>query len=107
MSEFETTLDDEPTSTLCVIYDGREGRIAHIHEFIGDGTGMFGPEGETERERIAFEFIKGREQSRDLRALHPSPGLQFEPEALYKVDPSSQEIVKVREVRKSLRDLQK
>ena len=41
------------------------------HEFIGDGAGLFGPEGEEERARIALEGVKRyRKNAGRLRVLH-------------------------------------
>ena len=56
--EFESSEKKKaPRSLVCVVYDPRDGRIVHGHVFVGDGTGLFGPEGREERER---ETLEGR-----------------------------------------------
>ena len=46
--EFQSTQKKTaPQSHVCVIYDPHDGRIVHGHVFVGEGTGLFGPEGVT------------------------------------------------------------
>lgn len=88
MDEFESTHDDRPpTSQTSVVYDPRNGRIVYAHEFIGDGAGLFGPEGEEERARIALEGVKRyRKDAGHLRVLHVPRNFRFDARTLYRVD---------------------
>jgi hypothetical protein len=74
-------------SHVCVLYDPRDGRIVHGHIFVGNGTGMFGPKGQAERERETREG--GQRNHGDiskLKLLHAPGGFRFEPNTKYKVD---------------------
>ena len=45
MLEFDSTFEEPPPRVeICVVYDRRNGRIVSMHQFVGDGTGLFGPE---------------------------------------------------------------
>jgi hypothetical protein len=83
-----------PQSHVCVIYDPRDGRIVHGHIFVGDGTGMFGPKGQAERER---ETLDGAQRNHGdvsrFRALHVPSGFRFEPNTKYRVDTKSSALV--------------
>jgi hypothetical protein len=91
MNEFESTRDEKPpTSQTSVVYDPRNGRIVYVHEFIGDGTGLFGPKGEEERARIALEGVKRhRKDAGRLRVLHVPRNFRFDDRTLYCVDVKS------------------
>jgi len=88
MNEFESTRDEKPpTSQTSVVYDPRNGRIVYVHEFIGDGTALFGPKGEEERARIALEGVKRHRKDTDrLRVLHVPRNFRFDDRTLYRVD---------------------
>src|SRR5512134_3059662 len=95
MSEIESTFEDERRhiSTICVVYDERDGRIVHTHEFIGDGSGIFGREGREEQERMALDFVKRHEEPQRLKVMQAPPDFQLEPETVHCVDQSSGQIV--------------
>ncbi len=66
----------------CVVYDRRNGRIVSMHQFVGDGTGLFGPEGREERERIARETVKQQHQDvgeADRVVMHAPPDFRPNP----------------------------
>jgi hypothetical protein len=85
--EFHSTLKETPISETCVIYDKRDGRIILVHEFIGDGTGLYGPQGKDERARIALEAARhNRDSSEALQVLHLERNFQPAPNTLYRVD---------------------
>jgi hypothetical protein len=88
MNEFESTLKgDAPTSQTVAVYDAGDGRIVYTHEFIGDGKGLFGPEGRAERERTALEAAERHGQRHDrLRVLHLPTGFRFENNKFHSVD---------------------
>ncbi len=94
MDEFESTHDDRPpTSQTSVVYDPRNGRIVYTHEFIGDGDGPFGPEGEEEQARIALEGVKRyRKDAGRLRVLHVPSNFRFDDRTLYRVDVDAGEL---------------
>ena len=49
--EFESSEQkNAPRSHVCVVYDPRDGRIVHGHEFVGGGAGLFDPDGREERD---------------------------------------------------------
>lgn len=88
MSEFETTVEEDRDSVIehCVVFDPSDGRVVHVHQFIGDGSGLFGPDGQAERERIAMERVRARGPVERLEALHLPSGFRPDREVLYKVD---------------------
>jgi hypothetical protein len=93
--EFESTETQKaPPSHVCLVYDPRDGRIVHGHEFIGDGTGLFGPDGQKERERETLEGARRNhgDVSR-LRVLHVPAGFRFAPNVAYRVDLESSRLV--------------
>ena len=70
--EMQSTLRDEnPKSEICVVYDSSSGRIVLVHEFIGDGTGLYGPEGREERARITSKMPEASCCSRSLTGAAP------------------------------------
>ncbi len=97
MLEFESTLEEPPPSVeICVVYDQRNGRILSMHQFVGDGTGLFGPEGKDERERLALHTV--RQEHRDVsdadrRVMHTPPDFRLEPQTIYRVDLDTSSLV--------------
>ena len=93
--EFESSEKKKaPQSLVCVAYD-REGRIVHGHIFVGDGTGLFGPEGREERERETLEGARrnhGKIISR-LRVLHAPATFRLAPNVAYRVDVKAGQLV--------------
>jgi len=98
MIEFESTFDEQPpTVELCVVYDQRDGRIVHMHGFVGDGkTGIFGPDAREERERTALDLAKRGGESEHLRVMHAPPSFRLEPEVLHRVDVASGQLEPIR-----------
>lgn len=93
--EFESTDGKQPPpSHVCVVYDPRDGRIVHGHEFVGDGAGLFGPDGREERERDTLEGARRNhgDVSR-FRVLHVQPGFRFAPNVAYRVDTRSGRLI--------------
>ena len=90
MLEFESILDEPPPIVeICVVYDQRNGRILSMHQFVGDGTGLFGPEGTDERERLALHTI--RQQHRDVgeadrKVMHAPADFHPAHRTIYRVD---------------------
>jgi hypothetical protein len=107
MEEFESTTDAERSliSTVCVVYDERDGRVIHVHEFVGDGTGLFGGDGEEDRSRMALETARQHTAPEALRTLHVPRDVRLESEKVYRVDLVSQTLVVREPKRPSLRDL--
>jgi hypothetical protein len=93
--EFESTEKKKiPHSNVCIIYDPRDGRIVHGHEFVGDGTGLFGPEGKKEREAQTLEGAhRNHGDVSRLRVLHAPTGFQFAPNVAYRVDTKSGSLI--------------
>ncbi len=95
--EFESSEKKKaPLSLVCVVHD-RDGRIVHGHVFIGDGTGLFGPEGREERERETLEGARrnhGDSVSR-LRVLHAPATFRFVPNVAYRVDTKAGRLVEL------------
>jgi hypothetical protein len=93
--EFESSEKKKaPPSLVCVAYN-REGRIVHGHIFVGDGTGLFGPEGREERERETLEGARrnhGNIVSR-LRVLHAPATFRLAPNVAYRVDVKAGQLV--------------
>ena len=97
--EFQSTLQDQPPqSETCVVFDQRDGRIVLVHEFIGDGTGLYGPQGGEERARITLDSARHRhKEPGQLQVLHLPRDFRWEPQTLYRVDvPSGKLVVRAR-----------
>jgi hypothetical protein len=93
--EFESTEKKKaPPSHVCVVYDPRDGRIVHGHEFVGDGPGLFGPEGREEREQQTLEGARRNhgDVSR-LRVFHVATDFRFLPNVAYRIDKKSDRLV--------------
>jgi hypothetical protein len=88
MIEFESTREGKPpTSETSVVYDARDGTIVYVHEFIGDGKGVYGAEGQTERGRVALERARHHLGSAaQLEVLHLPRDFHFARDTLYRVD---------------------
>jgi len=86
--EFESTLrKTAPPSHVCVIYDPRDGRIVHGHVFVGEGTGLFGPDGRAARERETLEGARHNHGDvSHLKVLHAPKDFRFAPAVAYRVD---------------------
>ena len=97
MLEFESTLEEPPPSVeICVVYDQRNGRILSMHQFVGDGTGLFGPEGTDERERMALHTV--RQEHRDVgdadrKVMHAPPDFRPEARTIYRADLDTSSLV--------------
>jgi hypothetical protein len=93
--EFESTEKKKaPSSHICVVYDPRDGRIIHGHEFVGDGTGVFGPDGNEEREQQTLEGARRNHGNLSrLKVLHVPANFRFTPNAAYRVDPKAGRLV--------------
>src|SRR4249919_1364835 len=93
--EFESSEKNKaPRSLVCVVHD-RNGRIVHGHGFVGDGTGLFGPQGRAERERETLEGARrnhGDVVSR-LRVLHAPATFRFVSNVAYRVDTKAGRLV--------------
>ena len=93
--EFESTeKKTAPPSRVCVVYDPRNGRIVHGHVFVGEGTGLFGPEGREERERETLDGARRNhgDVSR-LKVLHVPAEFRMARDVAYRVDTKSQRLV--------------
>lgn len=84
-----------PASHVCVIYDPADGRVVHVHEFIGTG---FDPD---ECGRTALATVRSLHDPAPsnatapweaLRILHAPRGFQLRPGAI-RVDLAKNEIV--------------
>jgi hypothetical protein len=96
MIEVISTLEEKPQQIhYCVVYDEQTGAIVSRHGFVGDGTGLFGVDGQAERARIALERAKQRHKSAPLRVMHPPRDFEFEPDVLHRVDVKHGKLVSV------------
>jgi hypothetical protein len=73
-------------TTTCVVYDEIDGRIVHVHQFLGDGTGIFGPDGEKEQKEMALSMARQHTDPSRLRTLIAPADFQPEDGKLYRVD---------------------
>jgi hypothetical protein len=81
------------------MYDSSSGRIVLVHEFIGDGTGLYAPQGREERARITLEDARKHPASpAHLQVLHLEPGFKWAPETLYRVDVSAGKLISHRKL---------
>lgn len=93
--EFESTEKTQaPPSQVCIVYDPRDGRIVHGHVFVGEGSGLFGPDGREARER---ETLDGARRNHGdvsyCRTVHVPAGFRFERNVAYRVDPKTERLV--------------
>jgi len=93
--EFESTeKKTAPRSYVCVVYDPRDGRIVHGHEFVGQGPGLFGQEGRDERER---ETLEGARRNHGdvtrFRVFHAPADFRFALNVAYRVDVAANRMV--------------
>ena len=88
MIEFESTHEGKvPVSETSVVYDARDGVIVYVHEFIGDGTGLYGAGGKAERARLALESARRHLGiGGQLEVLHLPRDFRFARDTLYRVD---------------------
>jgi hypothetical protein len=97
MLEFESTFEEPPpTIEICVVYERRTGRILSMHQFVGDGTGLFGPEGRKERERMALDTVKehlAEVSEVDRTVMHVPSDFRLEPMTVYRVDVAKERLV--------------
>jgi hypothetical protein len=98
--EIQSTLREENSkSETCVVYDAGSGRIVLVHEFIGDGTGLYGHEGREERARISLEDARKHPAApARLQVLHLESGFKLSPGTLYRVDVSAGKLVSHRQL---------
>ncbi|HZN00648.1 MAG TPA: hypothetical protein VFB70_14700 [Pyrinomonadaceae bacterium] len=80
--------DEERPAHVCVVYDPKTGRVAHVHEFFGKGF----KQDECERAALATVTKLGHIKTAGLKVLHP-PELKLGPDMTIRVDPKSLEIV--------------
>ena len=80
--------DDERPSHVCVVYDPKTGRVAHVHEFVGKG---FKKE---ECERMALDTVAslGHVKATGLKVLHPTE-VKLDRNTTLRVNPKSLEII--------------
>lgn len=83
--------DEETPARVCVVYDPKTGRVAHVHEFFGKGFK------EEECARAALDTVAslGNVKITGLKVLH-RPELKHEPDTMLRVNPKSLEIVKTK-----------
>ena len=89
MIEIESTTQENEQVSYCVVYEKNSGRIVSKHGFIGDGTGLFGPDGKDERSRTALDVAQRHHPAKKLLVMHPPLDFRFEPTMLYRVDVKS------------------
>jgi hypothetical protein len=80
--------DGAPQAHICVVYDRKDGRVVHVHEFFGR---CFEP---TEFARMALDTVEslGRVKTAGLKVLH-APTLRIKPETVLRVDLASLKII--------------
>jgi hypothetical protein len=83
--------DDEAPARVCVVYDPKSGRVAHVHEFFGKGFK------EEECARVALDTVAslGNVKVTGLKVLHPAE-LKHEPDTMLRINPKTLEIVKTK-----------
>ena len=82
--------DEERPAHVCVVYDPKTGRVAHVHEFFGKGF----KQEECERAALDTAAKVGHIKTAGLKVLHP-PELKHGPDMSLRVNPKSLEILTV------------
>jgi hypothetical protein len=91
MAKGKKVLDEEdgaPQTHICVVYDRKDGRVVHVHEFFGRS---FEP---MEYARMALDTVASlaRVKTAGLKVLH-APTLKIKPETVLRVDLASLKII--------------
>jgi len=89
------------TIAIVVLYDPRDGKIAHIHGSAVDAGSTLPDHATIEKEArdyLARYADKGRPRTRKLSVLHVDPK-SFKPRASYKVDPKKRVLVEAKRSR--------
>jgi hypothetical protein len=87
--------DEDRPAHVCVVYDPKTGRVAHVHEFYGTGFN------EDDCERAALDTVAslGHVKTTGLKVLHP-PELNYEQDTMLRVNPKSLELVAKKKIRR-------
>jgi len=80
--------ENESPAHVCVVYDPKTGRVAHVHEFYGKGFKA----DECERQALDTVASLGRVKTAGLKVLHPAE-LKYEPDTMLRINTKSLEIV--------------
>jgi hypothetical protein len=80
--------ENESPAHVCVVYDPKTGRVAHVHEFYGKGFKA----DECERQALDTVASLGRVKTAGLKVLHPTE-LKYEPDTMLRLNTKSLEIV--------------
>lgn len=102
----ESTFDDQHQKrvTWYVVFDSRDGRVVHIHQFIDDDTYTLETEAPNNRTRMALQVAERYCDPTYLRVLHAPPNFSLEPGAMCRVDLASGELVMLAKPQSSLRE---
>lgn len=73
-----------PFRQWCLVYDTRDGRVIHIHEFIA--LDIDNAASTEELERQALSHVVRREDPSYLRVLHPPAEMLPDPTVVYRVN---------------------
>jgi len=81
-------------SHRCLVYSQVDGRVVHIHEFIGKPESGDKPDKSAAREKLALEHAericdKERVKKSDLKVLHNPPEFERKTGKEYRVDVKS------------------
>ena len=78
----------QPTNSYqqwCLVYDARDGRVVHIHQFIAlDAANACSPE---ELEKQALNNVVHCDDPSYLKVLHPSVDMRPDPFMVYRINP--------------------
>ena len=103
---FESTLREQPPQRTdwAVVYDSRDGKVVHIHQFIGGDARISEKEARKARAQIALQVAEQHCDSKHLRVMLAPPNFHLEPGAMCRVDLASGELVQLMEPQYSLRE---
>jgi|RhiMetdeSRZDD1v2_1073273.scaffolds.fasta_scaffold38023_3 hypothetical protein len=95
-------LEPEPTDRAepgavhwCLVYSNRDGRVIHVHQFIGGDSDVAESDAQKLRARMALGVARLHSDPKHLRVMHASQDFHLEPGMRCRVDLASGQLVTV------------
>lgn len=104
---YESKLMENPPGGVhwCIVYDSRNGRVVHVHQFIGEDVRTPEKEARNARAHFALQTAERHCDPTHLRVMHAPTNFCLEPGATCSVDLATGELVIRMEPERSLKEL--
>src|SRR5262245_51906315 len=94
MLESEPTPRAEPAAVhWCLVYSNRDGRVIHVHQFIGGDPDVAESDAQKLRARMALGVAKLHSRVKNLAVLHAPRDFHLDPGMRCRVDLTSGQLV--------------